>query len=234
MKSKYIARSLGFILTGLACVAGLASVAARVNAQSCTTQYGGTTTCVPTDLTINKQVAQPVTDSKGGVTASTTFVENLGVNQAFTPGADVLFRLTVKNASADTLNPVTVKDVLPAYLAFVSGQGSYDAGSRTLTITLDNMGAGESRTVEILTKVVDATQFPANPDSIGANQNVFCTTNYAEARALDRFDDDTAQLCFQPAQNLPVAGYNDLLLLLPFAGVGLSGLVLLKTKRSLP
>ena len=217
MKSKY------FVLH-LLLVAGLLSlIPSRVFAQTCTTQYGGDVTCVPTDLTINKQIAKPVIDTKGGITASQTFVENLGVSQPFIPGAEVLFRLIIKNASAETLNPVTVKDVLPAYLAFVSGPGSYDSSNRTLTITLDNVIAGESRTVEILTRVVDATQFPAN-------QNVFCTTNYAEARALDRFDDDTAQLCFQAAQNLPVAGYNDLLLLLPFAGVGLSGLVLLKKR----
>ncbi len=214
-------RSLVFIFTGLALVAGFASVAARVNAQSCTTQYGGDVTCIPTDLTINKQIAKPVVDTKGGITASQTFVENLGVSDPFTPGAEVLFRLTVKNTSGETFNPVTVKDVLPAYLAFVSGPGSYDSASRTLTIILENVIAGETRTIEILAKVVEGTQF-------ATNANVFCATNYAEARALDRFDDDTAQLCFQAAQNLPVAGYNDLLLLLPFAGVGLSGLALLR------
>ncbi len=202
----------------------------RVSAQSCTTQYGGSVTCVPTDLTINKQVAQPVTDSKGGVTASSTFVENLSSSAPLMPGNEVLFRLTVKNTGSITHNSVTVKDVLPPYLTFVSGAGSYDAANRTLTITLDNLTAGESRSVELLARVVDAAQFATSPDSIGASQNVFCANNYAEARASDRFDDDTAQVCFAAAENLPVAGYNDLLLLLPFAGVGLSGIALLKKR----
>lgn len=217
MTSKHFATSLSIAILALTVFVP------SVQAQECVTQYGGNVVCPPTDLSINKQVAQPVV-SKGGVTASSTFVENLGSTNPFGPGAEVLYRLVVKNTGSVTLNPVTVKDVLPQHLTFVSGPGSYDANTRTLTIVMNDLTAGESRTVELLTKVVDAAQFPTN-------QNTFCITNYAEARGGNRFDDDTAQVCLAAAPNLPVAGFNDLALMLPFAGVGLSGLALLKGKK---
>lgn len=218
MKQKFVFATIALVLFGLTALVG------NVSAQECTTQYGGTVDCPPTDLVINKQVSQPVTNTKGGVTASATFVENLGTATPYAAGSEVVYRLIVTNNSGQTFNPVTVKDVLPTYLTFVSGPGTYDAPTRTLTIQLENLIAGETRTIDFVAQVVSANQFPVN-------QNVFCVTNYAEARALNRFDSDTAQLCLAAAASLPVAGYDDMLLLLPFAGVGLSGLVLIKKKN---
>ncbi len=191
----------------------------RVNAETCTTQYGGTTTCVPSELTINKQVKNPVTN---------VFVENLtSTDPAFSPGNDVLFKLTIKNGSGETFNPVTVKDTLPTFLTFVAGPGTFDKPSNTLTIKLENVIAGETRTVEILAKVLNSRAFPAG-------KSFFCVTNAAAVSALNRTDSDTAQLCIQTqvlgVTTLPVAGFDDLLLLLPFAGVGLGGLALLRKK----
>lgn len=188
-------------------------------AQTCTTQYGGTTTCAPTDLTVNKQVKNPVTNF---------FVENLSTTDpAFSPGNEVLFKLTIKNASGETFNPVTVKDTFPSYLTFVAGPGTYDKPSNTLTFQLKNVIAGETRAIELLAKVSDKSAFPAG-------KSFFCVTNLANVSALNRKDSDTAQLCIQTqimgATTLPVAGFDDLLLLLPFAGVGLGGLALLRKK----
>jgi len=188
----------------------------QVFADYCTTQYGGTETCRPSDLTINKQVQNPINGY---------FVENLSSGDAtFSPGAEVLFKLTIQNVSGETFNPVTVKDVLPSYLTFVAGPGTYDAGNRTLTFSLENFIAGETRTVEIMAKVLPTTA------------SFVCVNNYAEARAdiVGRHDSDTAQFCIQTnvlgATTLPAAGYNDLFLLLPFAGMGLAGIALLKKK----
>lgn len=208
------------ILSGLALTAFTAFFAALpVNADTCTTQYGGSVTCNPTDLTINKQVANPIT----GI-----FVENLTSTDAtFSPSADVHYRLIIKNASGETFNPVTVKDVFPSYLDFAAGPGIYDKASKTLTFTLDNVIAGETRTVEILAKVADKSAFPSG-------NSFFCVVNTARVSALNRNDQDTAQACIQTqilgATTLPVAGFNDLLMLLPFAGVGLGGIALLKKK----
>ncbi len=209
MNTKHIATILFFL-----------SLAPKVLAQTCTTQYGGTTTCAPTDLTINKQVKNSVTNF---------FVENLSTTDpAFSPAGEVLFKLTIKNASGKTFNPVTVKDTFPSYLTFVAGPGTYNKPSNTLTIKLENMIAGETRTIELLAKVADKSVFPAG-------KSFFCVTNLGEVSALNRKDSDTAQLCIQTqimgATTLPVAGFNDLLVVLPFLGVGLGGVGLLRKGR---
>lgn len=213
MNTKHIAPILFCLLFIAYCLL----LAPKALAQNCTTQYGGTTTCVPTDLTINKQVKNTVT----GV-----FVENLGVSDTpFGVGADVLFRLTIRNGSGETFNPVTVKDVLPEHLTFVSGPGTYDSKTRTLTYSLTDLIAGETRTQEIMAKVV--TTLPQD-------KSMICEQNYAEVSALNRKDDDTSQVCMASkvmgATTLPVAGFDDLLLILPFVGTALGGLALLKRK----
>ena len=212
MNTKYIVLSLIAVSFS---IWHLAFGIPRVYADYCTTQYGGQTSCQPSDLLIDKEVQNPITKE---------FKENLSSDSTFSPGADILFKLTIKNVSGETFNPVVVKDVLPSYLTFVSGPGTYDAASRTLTFTLNNVIAGETRTVQIIAKVLPTTA------------SFVCVNNYAEARAdiVGRFDSDTAQFCIQTnvlgVTTLPVAGYNDLLLLLPFAGLGIAGFALLKKK----
>ena len=200
------------LLTGLA-ITVFAANFSPVFADTCTTHYGGTQTCQASDLLINKQVQNPINGN---------FVENLNsADPTFSPGANVLFQLTIQNVSGQTFDPVVVKDVLPSYLTFVSGPGTYDAPSRTLTFTLNNVIAGETRNVQVMAKVLPTTV------------SFVCVNNYAEARAdsVGRFDSDTAQFCIGTnvlgATTLPVAGYNDLFLLLPFTGIGLTGLALL-------
>jgi uncharacterized repeat protein (TIGR01451 family) len=215
MTSKQI---VSYLITGFAFVAGFA-FAAPVYADMCTTQYGGDTNCQPSDLTINKQVRNRDNND---------FVENLSASDpTFAPGNDVVYRLIIKNNSGETFNPVEVKDMLPPYITFISGPGSYDAGQNKLTISLDNLTAGETRTVEFTARVKNLADFDG--------KSSVCVNNYAEVRALNRFDNDTAQVCLQTkvlgTTTLPIAGFNDYLLLLPFAGMGLSGLALLKFKR---
>lgn len=188
----------------------------RAYADMCTTQYGGTTTCQPSDLTVNKQVKNPDVDS---------FVENLTTtDHTFPPGSDVLYRLIVKNSSGETFDPVTVKDTLPSYLEFVAGPGTYNKDTKVLEFKLEKMIAGESRTIEVLARVVSANQFPSG-------KSLFCVTNVAEVSALNRRDSDSAQACLQNGERvttLPVAGFNDIMVLLPFLGVGLGGIALLQ------
>lgn len=210
MNTKSIVLSL---ISGIILFAGATS---PIFADYCTTQYGGTETCRPSDLLINKQVQNPV---------SGIFVENLNTGDpTFLPGSNVLFQLTIQNVSGQTFNPVVVKDVLPTYLTFVSGPGTYDESNRTLTFSLENLIAGETRNIQIMAKVLPTSA------------SFVCMNNYAEARAdiVGRFDSDTAQFCIKTtvlgATTLPVAGYNDLVLLLPFAGLGLTGIALLKKK----
>ncbi len=215
MITKHIATLLSSLVIGV-WILGFAAPLAL--AQTCTTQYGGTTTCVPSDLTINKQVKHPT---------SGVFVENLGVSDTpFGVGSDVLFRLTIRNGSGETFNPVTVKDVLPEHLTFVAGPGVYDSKTRTLTYTLTNLIAGETRVQEILAKVVSA---------LPQDKSLICEQNLAEVSALNRKDDDTSQVCMASkvmgTTTLPVAGFDDLLLILPFIGTALGGFAMLRKGR---
>jgi uncharacterized repeat protein (TIGR01451 family) len=216
MKSKYIAMML------LSLAGALFLLAKGVSAQECVTQYGGTnygTPCQPVDLTVNKLVQHPTT--------SGVFVENLTSNDpSYSAGSEILFKMTIKNSSGETFHPVTVRDVLPEHLTFVSGPGTYDTSSRTLTFTMDNLVAGESRTVEILTRVVN----------VATDAALLCESNFVKVTAPARpnGDEDTSQFCVQTqvlgVTTLPVAGYNDLLVILPFAAAGLGGIALLKKR----
>lgn len=208
------------IVLSLAGITAAAFIFAQpVLADMCTTQYGGTTTCTSSDLTINKQVKNPV----GNV-----FVENLTTTDTlFSAGREVTYKLTVKNGSGETFQ-AAIKDIFPPYMEFVSGPGTYNKDTRTLEFTMENLIAGETRTVDLVARVTDKSAFPSG-------KSLFCVVNIAEVRALNRFDTDNAQVCIGEnvlgITTLPVAGFNDLALLLPFAGVGLAGFALLKKNK---
>ena len=86
--------------------------------------------------------------------------------------------------------------------------------------------AGETRTQEIMAKVVA---------TLPQDKSMICEQNYGEVSALNRKDNDTAQVCMASkvlgSTTLPVAGFDDLLLVLPFVGTALGGLALLKKKH---
>ncbi len=178
---------------------------------------------VPANLTINKEVKNPITNG---------FVENLGsTDPTFSPGSTVTFKLTVKNASGETFSPVEVVDQFPDYLTFIESTtpGTYDVGKRRLVMNLENLIAGESRTIEVTAKVAERSAFASDRD-------FFCVSNYTKATAPARpnGDDDTAELCIttrvKGAENLPVAGFNDFATILPFLSLGGIGFILLKKK----
>jgi len=177
----------------------------------------------PVNLTINKMVENPITN---------VYVENLGSSDAtFSPGSNVTFHLIITNSSGETFNPVEVVDQFPNYLTYVSSsvQGTYDAGNHRLVMTLNNLIAGETRTLEVVAKVADKAQLPTD-------KNPLCTDNYSKVTAPARpdGDDDRAGFCISTsvggAQNLPVAGFNDLATVIPFLSLGGIGLVLLRKK----
>ena len=186
--------------------------------------YGyGSNETPPANLTINKYVKNPITN---------TFVENLGsTDPTFSPGATVTFRLAVKNSSGETFSPVEVVDQFPDYLTYVgsSVQGAYDTGKRRLVLKLENLIAGETRDIEVVAKVAERSAFASDRD-------FFCVSNYTKVTAPARpdGDDDKAELCITTrvggATNLPVAGFNDFATILPFLSLGGIGLVLLKKK----
>jgi len=205
-------KNIAIVLGSLFLVFGL--LAEPIRADNCTTQYGGES-CTPEDLIINKEVRNPLTNK---------FVENLTSTDAtFTAGSEVHFQLTIKNTSGETFNPVRVRDVFPEFLSFVSGPGVYTPEGRHLDFELANLTAGESRTIEIVAKV----------EAKAANSAPFCLTNYAVASAPSRpnGDDDTSQLCVSGVPTLPVAGWEDWIVFLPFLALGTVGLFLARTAK---
>jgi uncharacterized repeat protein (TIGR01451 family) len=183
-----------------------------VFADSCVTQYGGySSTCPPTDLSINKMVKNPTT----GV-----FVENLGITDAaFGPGSYITYKLVITNGSNETFSDVTIQDTLPQYLSFYAGPGTYENTNRVLTIKQYNLNPGESRSLEFVAQVESSANLP--------NTSFFCVTNKANVTASNRSDEDMAESCIQKnitgKTQLPSAGFEDLLVMVPFAMVGLSG-----------
>jgi uncharacterized repeat protein (TIGR01451 family) len=196
----------------LVLIIGVLVIAPKVNADMCTTQYGGNEECQPSDLTINKQVINPITK---------VFVENLTTTDPlFAPGSEITYRLIIKNNSGETFNPVNVKDILPSYLTFIAGSPGtfdYDTSINVVNFKLENFYAGETRSFDLRCKVA-------------SNATASCISNVAEVRALNRFDSDSAQACIGYS-TLPVAGFDDLALILPFVGVSIGGIALLRKSR---
>ena len=150
---------------------------------SCQPIYGGGQTCIQTgNVAINKMVLNPQTN---------TLVENLNINDPkYNPEQLVTFQLTVTNTSNATLARITVRDVFPVQVNYISGVGNFDAGSRALSFEVNNLGPNESRSFTLSGKVVSANQLPVD-------QGVVCVVNQATATADSNASMDTAQLCIQ-------------------------------------
>ncbi|MCL4398021.1 DUF11 domain-containing protein [Patescibacteria group bacterium] len=153
---------------------------------SCTTQYGGGQTCVSTgELLVNKKVFDPV---------SQTFVDNLGrTDHVFAIGEEVTFSIEVKNVGDAPVNDITVTDTLPNFLTWTGGD--------PLVSTISSLGAGESVTKTIRTKVVST--FGSGvvcANNLASVEATITSTSTATAPVSDP-QTDTAQLCV----NLPTA-----------------------------
>jgi hypothetical protein len=109
-------------------------------------------------------------------------------------------------------------------MTFVSGPGTYDAGSRTLNFTIGSLPDGQNRVFDITAKVTS---------TISSGQ---CAVNFSAVTATERpnGDDDTAQICVNGqvlgVQHLPVAGVNDIWLVSVSVLSGIGGLALLLKK----
>lgn len=119
------------------------------------------------------------------------YVDNLGLNDAkYSAEASVFFRIIVENTGGQTLNTITAVDYLPVYLQYVSG-GVYDAASREVRFTFNNVAPGERRTATLQAKVYSLSQLPVE-------KTVLCPINKVVASSPeDGSDEDTAQLCIQ-------------------------------------
>lgn len=148
---------------------------------SCQPIYGGGETCIQVgNVFINKTVQNPQTGS---------FVDNLGVNDPkHSPSSNVTFQITVTNNGGNTISKVTVKDILPQFVDFVSGTGNFDSNSKTLTFEVGDLKAGESRTFTVVGKTQTQDKF---------SQGITCVVNQSTANNNGQESSDNAQFCIE-------------------------------------
>jgi uncharacterized repeat protein (TIGR01451 family) len=151
---------------------------------SCQPIYGGGESCNQTgNVILDKTVQNP---SNG------LYVNSLNVNDPkYAPGQTVNFQITIRNTENSTLSNVEVKDILPQFVSFVSGPGSFDANTNTLTFNIGNFPANEARTYTIQGKVASAGSFPfSEGTTCVVNQSIMNVSNGQSAK-------DNAQFCIQ-------------------------------------
>jgi uncharacterized repeat protein (TIGR01451 family) len=185
---------------------------------------GGTPT-----ILIDKMVGKPIGQTKGGL-SSLEYVDNLSVTDyKFRPDQEIYFQLKVKNTYSKTLNNVTVKDYVPSYLEPVEGSGSFDEGSRIITINAGNFSPDEEKVYIMKMKVLSQNKLPAD-------KGLFCLINKADASTNGTYDDDTSQFCIEKevvgAAKVPSAGPELGALLISIELAALSAGIYLKKKTA--
>lgn len=217
MSSK-IAAALFFVLSSLFVV--VAPVLADEGA-TCTNQYGASVECPPNQIVVNKKVRFP--------TNVNLFVENLTSNDtAYSVGDEVEYDIAVTNTSNVNYETVTIIDILPEGLIFVSGPGRYEEKERKLTYEISNLKAGTTVHNRILAKVTDASKFPQDLNCDVVN-SVRVTGPGGQS------DEDAAALCVQTKvlgiTTLPEAGYEDYAFIIPFLALATLGFGILAVNR---
>lgn len=182
-KPLFFARKSLFLLLATLAVAGLYVVVnSKVTAQ-CTPIYGGGEQCPATNIAVNKTVQNPQTNA---------FVDNLGVNDPkFSAEQIVNFQIVVTNTGGALIPRVVVKDVIPQFVNFVSGPGSFDSATKTLTFEVTSLNVGESRTFSIVAKTVAENELPQDVGIACPTNIVTVTTNENKSAQ------DTAQFCIE-------------------------------------
>ncbi len=204
-------------------IGSLFAIAPRALADGCTNQYGATVDCPATNIVVNKKVAYPGNPN--------LFVENLtSADPAYSPKDEVEYDVAVTNTSNVNFQTVTVIDVFPSQVTFVSGPGTYEAAANKLTYELSNLNAGTTVHNRVLVKVKDTSVFPANQDITCNIVNTVTATGPG-----GQSDQDTSSLCVQTkvlgATTLPVAGFEDNMIIATFAAIGGMGVLLFMMGR---
>jgi uncharacterized repeat protein (TIGR01451 family) len=225
-------KKLGYIFSILAFgLVAVAPASASYGSVACQPVYGGGENCLTVgNLLLNKMVMDPSSVTKGG---NEKYVDNLSLNTAkYSAGQTIKFRLDVTNTGNATISTVNVTDILPSYVKFVSGPGSFNKSTNVLSFSFSNLNASETRSFLIVGKIVDNGSLPKG-------QGTVCTVNQAQATSDTNQSQDNSQFCINvttvttkgglpvyPAPSMnqtPATGAEmfSLLGLLPAAGAGL-------------
>lgn len=167
-----------FLSTGVSLAAG-----ENYGTNKCQPIYGGGESC-PTipQIEINKTVQNPDTQA---------YVDNLGVSDPkYAPESTATFKVSVKNTSNKDLTNLVIKDVFPNVVEFTNGIGNYDTNTKTLTIDLESLKAGEVRDFYLQAKV-------AGVDKLPKDQSVVCVINQSNVTVEGKTAQDNAQFCIE-------------------------------------
>lgn len=149
---------------------------------TCTQFFGGGDSCVSEnkDLTITKQVKEP---------EGKYFHNNLTDKWFyFQPDHTIVFRLTVKNITNNTLSNIEITDTLSAYLNYQKGDGTFDASKRTFTGKIEKLDKGQSKSLTLTATVKSANSLPDSPSPL-------CLVNIATAKQNNKQTTDTSTFC---------------------------------------
>jgi uncharacterized repeat protein (TIGR01451 family) len=223
-------KKLLFSILFLGTFVALGATAPSLTYADCQTLYGGGQTCTNFNFTVNKLVQIP---------NGSNFVDNLSVNdQKFSPSQTINYELIVTNTGNNSIPTLNVVDTFPQFINFVSGPGSFNSSNNTLSITVNNLGAGQSQTFNLKATTANSSTVP---------QGITCVTNQVNATDPNNVtDSDSSQACIQntvaptptpvilpvvPVKTTPPTGPEMLPLALLFPGA-IGGLFLRRKSKS--
>jgi uncharacterized repeat protein (TIGR01451 family) len=179
----------------------------------CQAVYGGGQTCTSNNFTINKYVQVP---GKGGGNFVPTL---LNTDATYSPSQTINYELIVTNTGNSTIPTLNITDNFPQYVNFVSGAGSYDANSKTLTLTISNLGAGQNQKIDLTAKIDDSKTVPVGMTCI-VNQASATDTNGANSFSSSQacIQNSTAVLPAVTVKTTPATGPEMIPLALLFPG----------------
>ena len=192
-----------------------------------TTIYGGAP--VYGGGVIVEREGEVLVDKKVRNPATLNFVDHLGpMDPKYKPTQIVTFQIILKNSGEKTLDKVIVSDKIPQFVDYMSGPGSYDSESRTLTFTANNLVGGTSQIFEVKVRAGHQALLPAE-------KNLICPVNVVETQFDGRTDRDESQFCIEKKMEVvktPEAGPVNWIV--SFLGLGtsfISGLILNKASK---
>lgn len=156
----------------------------------CTPIYGGGVECPrPGQILIDKKVLNP---------ATAIFVDNLGpTDPKYRPSQFVTFQILVKNSGDQSLSTVTVTDKIPQFVDFISGPGSFDSNSKTLSFTVKDLPGGISQLYTVKGRTVHQALLPQG-------KNIVCPVNVVDAASDNQKDHDESQFCIEKEMVVPL------------------------------
>ena len=131
--------------------------------------------------------------NKGG-----NYVENLTVNDPrYTPGANINFKITVKNTGDRDIINLNVVDTFPQLLSYVSGFSNANANGNgnTVNFVIAKLEAGKTAEYIVITKA----------DASKLNQAIVCPVNKVVATSNDGTTaQDESQVCIEKPVITPI------------------------------